>query len=78
MQVKIQRFDSNLMGSLLTICKQVCNFGIKGTTMAANKKPVVQEPVKPHEHKKETSGDKKFDEAIDKFFKKLVTPAPSK
>jgi len=45
--------------------------------MATDKKPVVQEPVRPKEHTKETSGDKKFDEAIDKFFKKLV-PLPSK
>lgn len=46
--------------------------------MATDKKPIVQKPVKSKEHKKETSGDKKFDEAIDKFFKKLVVPLPSK
>lgn len=46
--------------------------------MATDKKPTVQEPSRHTEHKKQSSGDKKFDEAIDKFFKKPIVIEPAK
>ncbi|WP_183558792.1 hypothetical protein [Mucilaginibacter sp. SP1R1] len=45
---------------------------------SASKKPVVVAPVRNQQPPKESSGDKKFDDAIDKMLKKPVNYLPSK
>ncbi|WP_295713747.1 hypothetical protein [Mucilaginibacter sp.] len=44
--------------------------------MSTDKKTVVQEPLSTPQQKKQTSGDKNFDHAIDRMLKKPTTPVP--